>query len=113
MSSRITGNPVGRYRAARSGPSKPRPTTPPIAYSLTCSWVDAADRGRVSDTLHRDEIRAQTERDMLRVRVVTHLGERLLEDAFELVVDLALLPKERLQVLHPLEVRDGDAARVG
>ena len=34
-------------------------------------------------------------------------------DGAELVVDLALLPAEVLHVLHPLEVRDDHAARVG
>ncbi len=46
-----------------------------------------------------------------RARLVTG-AEGLLEDAEEFVHDFALVPKELLQALHPLEVGDDDAAGV-
>src|ERR1019366_10135837 len=40
------------------------------------------------------------------------LGEGRLQNAEELIDDLGLPPEEALQVLHPLEIRDYDAAGV-
>ena len=42
-----------------------------------------------------------------------HFAEGALHDDLELFVDLAFFPEKILQVLHPLEVADGDTAGVG
>ena len=51
-------------------------------------------------------------RNLCLSRALDHGGERLLEDAEELVRHFALVPKELLQALHPLEVTHNHAARV-
>ena len=38
---------------------------------------------------------------------------RAVHDALELSVNFGLVPEKRLQVLHPLEVADGDATGAG
>ena len=53
---------------------------------------------------------------MLRLLLLVHvpgLVERAGDDVAELRVHLGLLPEVLLEALHPLEVRDDDAARVG
>src|SRR5450631_2211129 len=106
-------------------PPQPSRSTPSISYSPPPSapappplgsggsGIDATDLGGVGDPLDRHEIGAEAQRDPVEIGLLAHLRERSPEDALELPVDLALLPEERLQVLHPLEVRHRHATGIG
>src|SRR5713101_622795 len=92
--------PVTRTRLGRAG------VTPRL-------WVYPSHRCRVGHPLHRQRVRGEPHVDALVDRGVEDLVEGPRYDVVQLRVDLLLLPEERLQVLHPFEVRDDHAPRVG
>src|SRR5450755_994622 len=75
--------------------------------------VDAPHSGCVCDPLDRDEVGTEAQRHLVPICLLAHLREGLLEDFLETDVDLVLFPEQGLEILHPFEVRDGDATGVG
>ena len=70
------------------------------------------DDRRLGDALHREPVGSDAHRELAALGRVPGLVERAAHDVVELRVHLDLLPEVLLEALHPLEVRDDDAARV-
>src|SRR5471032_205490 len=66
----------------------------------------------VDDFLDAERERRRAVVDVVFARLLEDGVERAPEDAVELVEDFRLGPEEALQILHPLEVADDDAAGV-
>ncbi len=62
--------------------------------------------------LHREPVRRHAQARLHRLSRLPGLLERARDDVVELRVDLLLAPEVLLEALHPLEVRDDDAACV-
>src|SRR5262245_35329364 len=75
--------------------------------------IEATPQHRPSDAIDADHERGQAHVDVVLAAHVEHLMKSFDENISELVVDFRLAPEKILQVLHPLEVRHHDAARVG
>src|SRR5260370_27559716 len=71
-----------------------------------------SEGGRAADAPDRDDERRRAEGDLALADHARERRVRLAHVPVELGVDLVLLPRELLDVLRPLEVRDGHAARV-
>src|SRR5207253_11450497 len=83
------------------------------AFSSVRLGVEAALTGRTGHSRHRLHVSRHTHVELPLFLRLENFNERARQDRFELLVHLVLGPEARLQVLHPLEVGDGDAARVG
>src|ERR1700737_5007842 len=110
----------GTHRKAEPSPTIANITTN-TARTMPATRPQPKERLGIKSPLTR---RACDTRDGLHVRghahvelalqlCLQHLAERPRHDGFQLLVHLVLGPEERLQVLHPLEIRDGHTARVG
>src|SRR5581483_4696389 len=74
--------------------------------------IEPPRQRRLGDALGGEAVGGETHAEVARLVHVPGLRERLVDDLLELRVDLVLLPEVLLEALHPLEVRDDDAARV-
>ena len=74
---------------------------------------DAADLGGIDDAADGEDVGGLAHGAGFGVADGGDFGVGVIEEALEARVDLVLLPEEGLQVLHPLEVGDDDAAGVG
>src|ERR1035438_6312825 len=77
------------------------------------SGIDTAVVRRLSHPLDGEQVRALAKGNPMLLRAVPYLGERPVHHFLEANIDLVLVPKEGLQILHPFEVRHRHAARVG
>src|SRR5579864_3400105 len=75
--------------------------------------VNAALADGVGDAINSQHISGNAVIDVVGLGVLHHRLEGLAHDVLQLLVDHGLLPEVALAVLHPLEVRGGDAAGVG
>src|SRR5712691_848526 len=82
----------------------------PCAWYRTTLRIDSASRGRFRDALHRKAVGGKAHRRAAALHRPPRLVERARDDVVQLRVHLGLLPEVLLEALHPLEVRDDDAA---
>src|SRR6476646_3705161 len=75
--------------------------------------IDAALTNRVSHTIDGQHVGGDSVVDVVRLGVADDIFKRRLHDGVELLVHHRFLPEVSLAVLHPLEIRGGDAARIG
>src|SRR6476469_8903148 len=75
--------------------------------------VDTALADGVGHTIDGQHISGDAVVDAVGFRVTDHVFERRLHDAIQLLVDHGLFPEVSLAILHPLEIRGGDASCVG
>src|SRR6266702_7491649 len=71
--------------------------------------VNATLADGIRHPVDRQHIRGDAVVHVMRLRVANHIFERRLHDGVELLVDHRLFPEVSLTVLHPLEIRSGDA----
>src|ERR1044072_7334239 len=88
----------------------------PSAWTSVTTWpalrVEATRGRRLCDAPDREGIGGLAHRQRALLVRPPGLGERAGDDVVQLRVDLGLLPEVLLESLHPLEVRDDDAACV-
>src|SRR5712691_7706046 len=85
------------------------------SFGLTArprSRIDAAGERRLRDAMHRDHVRGRAHVDLVLLRHVENVVERLDHDLLEARVDRRLAPEEVLEVLDPFEIGHRDAAGV-
>jgi hypothetical protein len=100
-----------RAGLSRAGPSRTRrPLADQRAAGLRVQPAGAVRLGHAADA---DHLGGGPQRHLPVAGQLADLVVRRRHEPLEPVVDLVLGPEVRLQVLHPLEVRHGDAARVG
>src|SRR5215208_3563370 len=108
-----TASTVVRARSQRWQPAAVYSVTRATAASSARRLrVEAARRRRLGDALNGEAVRGHAHRGAPRLLRRPGLVERARDDVVELRVHLDLLPEVLLEALHPLEVRDDDAAGV-
>src|SRR5919197_6271776 len=85
---------------------------PCALYSVTALRIEAPRRRRLGHPLHRDAVGGDAHARPAALARRPGLVEGAHDDVVQLRVHLGLLPEVLLEALHPLEVRDDDAARV-
>src|SRR6266851_4699286 len=75
--------------------------------------VDAANFSGLGDAGDGEQIGAHAQVGLLLGGFTLHSMESTRHDGFEPVIDFVFGPEEALQVLHPLEVTDGDTTGIG
>src|SRR5262252_779320 len=76
------------------------------------STIEASEAGRFGDASHTEHVGRGPHRNPALLRDADDVREGPPHDGLELLVHLVLGPEVTRQILHPLEVGDGDAARV-
>src|SRR4029077_18090409 len=74
--------------------------------------VDAALADGIGDAIDGQHISRDAIVDAVSLGEADHVLESALHDVLELLVDYRFFPEISLAVLHPLEIRRGDATRV-
>src|ERR1700683_1928744 len=89
-------------------------TTPvsKTSSSLPPSGVNAALADGVGHAINGQHIGCDAIVDLVRLGVANYIAEGRNHDLFKLLVHHGLFPEIALAILHPLEVRSGDAASV-
>ena len=75
--------------------------------------IDAAQPVHRGDAADRQHVRRRAHVDLVLLRQLEHVGEAPAHDVGEPLVDRLFRPEVAAAILHPLEVRDRDAAGVG
>src|SRR5207247_3584972 len=73
-------------------------------------WIDPARLARSGDLVDARDERCVAQGQPALVRQLPDAVERVRELVREPAADLLAVPEQAAEVLHPLEVRDGDAA---
>src|SRR5207248_2458046 len=108
------GTPGGRARTLGT-PQTGCSQLPAADYRslATDSWPDASRPCCCRHAINRQDVSSHAEIYIVFLRGRVHVVERANHNFLELTVHVVLIPEQLLQVLHPLEIRDGYAAGVG
>src|SRR5581483_1101030 len=79
----------------------------------SCSSVDTTLANSVRHPVDGQHVSGDTIVHVVSLGVAHHVVEGRLHDAFQLLVDDGFFPEVALAVLHPFEIRSGDAAGIG
>src|SRR5215212_4131909 len=108
---------AARKSRTKGGGSRGRPLLRSTGGSRLARREALADVAAGARGLHHaldaQLVRRHPQRDVVLLGTLVHRLVGLAHDLAEAVVDVLLVPAEMLEVLHPLEVGDDDAAGVG